>query len=1796
MPRLLRVAVTATLALVVLSSGRLLTQEAGSRAWRTVLVDGREAIEGEVLVRFRTPPGGSEEARAAADVETAESETIARNGLRRWRARRLSTRALITRLRANPDVEFVEPNYVLRVDAVPNEPWFYTLWGLFNSGQDIGGAGIAGADISAPLAWDVSTGSRDRVVGVIDTGIDYTHPDLAANVWSAPTAFSVTVGGVVINCAAGTHGFNAITNTCNPMDDHSHGTHVSGTIGAVGNNGTGVVGVNWVASIMGLKFLGSTGSGSTSDAVKAIDFAIQTKAYFGSTGGAADVRVLSNSWGGGGFSQALLDAINRANAANMLFVAAAGNSSLNNDVYPNYPSNYTAPNVLAVASTTNRDERSSFSNYGAVTVDLGAPGTNILSTTPANNYAYFSGTSMATPHVSGAAQLLLSACSLTTAELKSTLMSAVDPIASMTGITVTGGRLNVNRAIRACPPLTNPVPVVTSLSPPTGYANRDLTLTVNGRGFARTSQVRLDGTARTTTYLSSTALQTSIAASELPALGPRSISVVSPAPGGGTSGAVTLLLTPPPTITVNGNAGALTVSPGNSLTVAVAGGPANRTDWVTIAPVGSGAQAYSGIWFLSGTSIPPAAGVSSASFAIPAPVTEGSYEVRFLADGHWDRLATSGVITVASPRPVPTTTAVTPVALVASSPATDITVTGGSFYSNSRVQFDGADRPTTYINAGSLTATLSSSDLSTVGAHTITVTTPAPGGGVSNAQAFNVIPMPVTPVLTSISPTSIGAGTPGTTLTVTGSAFAYNSRVVVEGTARTTTFVSSTTLRVAIPASDLTTIGNRSIMVLTPAPGGGASSSLSLAVVGPSVTVNGTAGAVTVAASSALTIAVANGPASRTDWVTIAPVGSGAQTYNGIYFLSGTSIPPATGVTSATFAIPAPATEGSYEVRFLADGHWDRLATSGAVTVTVPRPVPTTSAVTPIALIASSPATDITMTGASFYSNSRVLFDGADRPTTFVNAGSLTATLSSTDLSTVGAHTITITTPGPGGGVSNAQAFNVIPMPASPVLTSISPTSAGAGSAGVTLTVTGSAFAYNSRVVVEGTARPTTFVSSTTLRVAIPAADLTTTGTRSIMVLTPAPGGGVSASLSLTLVGPTISVNGSYGAVTAAAGSRLTIAVANGPANRTDWVTIAPVGSSATTYSGIYFLSGTSTPPDTGVTGATFTIPTPATDGNYEVRFLADGHWDRLATSGVITITAPRPVPQLSAITPAGIVEGSPSTSVVLAGSGFHVASQVLFDGAARSTTFNASNQLTVALSSADLLTAATHTLTVTTPAPGGGTSGGATFTVFPIPPAPVLSSISPTTAGAGSAGLTLTVTGSAFTANSRVVVESTARPTTFVSSTTLRVAIPAADLTTTGTRSIMVLTPAPGGGVSSSLSLTLVGPTLSVNGSFGAVTAAAGSRLTIAVANGPANRTDWVTIAPVGSSATTYSGIYFLSGTSIPPDTGVTGATFTIPTPATDGNYEVRFLADGHWDRLATSGVITVSAPRPAPQLSSVSPAGIVEGSSSATVVINGSGFHTSSQVLFDGAARPTTFNASNQLTVTLPSGDLAAVATHTMTVNTPAPGGGTSGGATFTVFAVPPVPILTGISPTSVAAGTQGLTLTVTGSAFAANSRVVVEGAARTTTFVSSTTLRVAIAASELTAIGTRSIMVLTPAPGGGGSSTLSLAVVGTSLMVNGSSGAVSAAVGSRLTIAVANGPANRTDWVTIVPAGSSSTTYTGIWFLTGTSMPPESGVSSASFSIPTPITPGNYEVRFLADGHWDRLATSGVITVTP
>ncbi len=351
-------------------------------------------------------------------------------------------------------ISYVEPDFVVAPEVFSGDPSFGSLWGLHNTGQ---AQGLVDADIDAPEAWNTTTGSRSVVIAVIDTGVDYTHRDLAANIWTNPGEIA---GDGIDNDSNGfiddVYGWDFINGDANPMDDNGHGTHVAGTIGAVGGNGTGVVGVNWQVSIMALKFLSGSGSGSTSGAIGAINYATRMKRDFG-----VNVVATNNSWGGGGFSTALRDAIAAGGRQNILFVAAAGNEGTNNDAKPSYPASFTDAAVITVAATDRSNRLASFSNTGAVSVDVAAPGVSIYSTLPNNAYGTYSGTSMAAPHVTGIVALVAAANpSATAAEIRSAILSTTTPVASLVGRVATGGLVNAAGAVAAILPTgpANPSP------------------------------------------------------------------------------------------------------------------------------------------------------------------------------------------------------------------------------------------------------------------------------------------------------------------------------------------------------------------------------------------------------------------------------------------------------------------------------------------------------------------------------------------------------------------------------------------------------------------------------------------------------------------------------------------------------------------------------------------------------------------------------------------------------------------------------------------------------------------------------------------------------------------------------------------------------------------------------------------------------------------------------------------------------------------------------------------------------------------------------------------------------------------------------------------------------------------------------------------------------------------------------------------------------------------------------------------------------------------------------------------
>ncbi len=360
------------------------------------------------------------------------------------------------------DVEYAEPNYRIQLDdpieknndisprsaasvfrsdeKVPNDPLFAKQWALNNQGA---AGGTARADIDAVAAWQTTTGSSEVVVAVLDSGVELDHEDLKNNIWTRPddlAAYSDAELGELDDL----RGFNGVDLNDDPSDDNGHGTHCAGIIGAEGNNGLGITGVNWNVKIMPLKFLGRNGGGTTEDAIAAINYAIERKKD------GVNIRVISASWGSQIYSKALEDTIRAAGDAGILFIAAAGNNGTDNDTGPHYPSNYKLPNVVSVAAVDNTDKLASFSNFGVKSVDVAAPGKAVLSTWLGSSYRELSGTSMATPYVSGVAALIAAQePKVSMADLRSRLLDSADKLDSLKGKVGTGGRICAANAVRA---------------------------------------------------------------------------------------------------------------------------------------------------------------------------------------------------------------------------------------------------------------------------------------------------------------------------------------------------------------------------------------------------------------------------------------------------------------------------------------------------------------------------------------------------------------------------------------------------------------------------------------------------------------------------------------------------------------------------------------------------------------------------------------------------------------------------------------------------------------------------------------------------------------------------------------------------------------------------------------------------------------------------------------------------------------------------------------------------------------------------------------------------------------------------------------------------------------------------------------------------------------------------------------------------------------------------------------------------------------------------------------------------
>ena len=442
-------------------------------------IGGREAAAERIIIKLRPGVRNADlfDIERRGDIDRSSPLGNGRTRLMRSRSRRADE--LLRDLGTHPAVEYAEPDYVRYPYSTPNDPAFANQWGLRN-------LKTPGADIHAIGAWDIARGAANVVIGVADAPLDIDHLDLRDRLWSAPAEFNVSIADRVVTCVPGSHGFWTVDGelACDPMyrGAELHGTGVVGVAGAAGDNGLHSAGVNWNSTLLPLTFGHDTG-GFDSDAINAIEFAIQVKQRFAGTA-AGNLRVINYSWGGPGYSQSLRDAIERAGANDILIVAAAGNSQQNLDTSPIYPAAFNLPNIITVAGSTDTDQLAALSNYGRSTVHLAAPGENIISSQTGGLTASFSGSSYAAPFVAGAAGLVLSRCPMSTTALKTLLLDSVDRRDQFAPLTITGGRLNVETALRTCVAAAPPAPPAISLTAPLDRLSFASTATINVRAAA----------------------------------------------------------------------------------------------------------------------------------------------------------------------------------------------------------------------------------------------------------------------------------------------------------------------------------------------------------------------------------------------------------------------------------------------------------------------------------------------------------------------------------------------------------------------------------------------------------------------------------------------------------------------------------------------------------------------------------------------------------------------------------------------------------------------------------------------------------------------------------------------------------------------------------------------------------------------------------------------------------------------------------------------------------------------------------------------------------------------------------------------------------------------------------------------------------------------------------------------------------------------------------------------------------------------------------------------------------------
>ena len=733
-------------------------------------------------------------------------------------------------------------------------------------------------------------------------------------------------------------------------------------------------------------------------------------------------------------------------------------------------------------------------------------------------------------------------------------------------------------------------------------------------------------------------------------------------------------------------------------------------------------------------------------------------------------------------------------------------------------------------------------------------------------------------------------------------------------------------------------------------------------------------------------------------------------------------------------------------------------------------PVPAVASISPSSRTAGGAAFTLLVNGSGFVSTSTVRWNGGLRPTTFLSTSALTAQIAAGDIASPSTALVTVFNAGPGGGLSNASTFTVTAAPNPvPSIAAIAPSSATAGGAAFTLLVNGSGYVSTSTVRWNGSLRPTTFLSAGALSAQIAAGDIASTGTALVTVFNAGPGGGLSNASTFTVTAvpnPVPAVAAINPSTAAAGGAAFTLQVLGSGFISTSTVLWRGAGRPTT------FI-------DSGTLTAQIAAGDLASTGTVQVTVFNAGPGGGLSNASTFTITAvPNPVPAIAAIAPSSATAGGAGFTLQVFGSGFVSTSTVLWSGAGRPTTFVDSGTLSAQIAAGDIASSGTVSVTVFNAGPGGGLSNASSFTI--VNPAPVLATLAPSSATVGGAGFTLRVFGSGFVSTSTVLWSGAGRPTTFVDTGTLTALIAAGDLASTGTVLVTVFNAGPGGGLSNASSFTIGEP-------VPALAALAPSSATV-------GGTDF-TLQVFGSGFISTSTILWSGAarTTIFIDSGTLSAQIAAGDIASTGTALVTVFNAGPGGGLSNASTFTITgAPNPAPAIAAIAPSSATAGGAGFTLQVFGSGFVSTSTVLWSGAGRPTTFVDTGTLTAQIAAGDIASTGTVLVTVFDAGPGGGLSNVSSFTI--VNPVPAVAALAPSSAAAGGAAFTLQVLGSGFVSTSTALWNGAGRATTFISTGTLSVLISSGDIISTGTALVTVFNPGPGGGLSNVSSFTVVAT------------------------------------------------------------------------------------------------------